>query len=194
MAKDLANANGMAYTQAQLISIAFSLIFSQGVLNNACRMWPRRTAAEHTWENFIQHFTKAHQELTELQSATQQGGFVANNMELENTNQQTVQALEDLLQATTEDKMTVTNLSTANTNITQQVANLTRNMTKKDTELGAIKQSIDKLTEQLQTLSVGQAQRSTPTPARNQSNRTAGGGRRQAQAGRGNPRQQQSTT
>eukprot|EP00957_Ditylum_brightwellii_P020947 1579071-Ditylum_brightwellii.AAC.1 len=90
--------------------------------------------------------------------------------------------------------MTVTNLSTANTNLTQQVANLTHNMTKKDTEFVAIKQSIDKLTEQLQTLSVGQAQCATPTPARNQSNRTAGEGRRQAKAGKGNPRQQQNTT
>eukprot|EP00957_Ditylum_brightwellii_P008989 679703-Ditylum_brightwellii.AAC.1 len=84
-----------------------------------------------------------------------------------------VQALEDLLQATTEDKMTVTNLSTASTNLTQQVANLTCNMTKKDTELSAIKLSIDKLAEQLQTFSVGQAQRAKPTPARNQTNRNA---------------------
>eukprot|EP00957_Ditylum_brightwellii_P044109 3346699-Ditylum_brightwellii.AAC.1 len=85
--------------------------------------------------------------------------------------------------------MTVTNLSTANTNLTQQVANLTGNMTKKDTELSAIKQSIDKLTaEQLQTFSVGQAQHTTTTPARSNSNRTAGCGRRQARAGRGNPR------
>eukprot|EP00957_Ditylum_brightwellii_P003698 280245-Ditylum_brightwellii.AAC.1 len=75
IAKDLANANGMAYTEAQLISIAFSLIFSQGVLNDACRTWRRRPATEHIWDNFIQHFTKAHQELTELQSAAQQGGF-----------------------------------------------------------------------------------------------------------------------
>jgi hypothetical protein len=133
MAKELANANGTAYTEAQLISIAFSLIFTQGVLNDACRTWRRRPAGEHTWVNFIQHFTEAHQELTELQSAAQQGGFVANNVELDNTNQQMVQALEDLLQATTEDKMTVTNLTTANTNLTQQVANLTRNITRKDT-------------------------------------------------------------
>eukprot|EP00957_Ditylum_brightwellii_P013019 983374-Ditylum_brightwellii.AAC.2 len=149
-AKDLANANGTAYTQAQLISIAFSLVFSQGVLNDACGTWHRRPTAEHTWDNFIQHFTKAHQELTELQTAAQQGGFVANNVELDTTTEQTVQVLEDLLQDTTEDKMMVTNLSTTNTNLTQQVANSTRNITKKETELSAIKLSIDKLTEQLQ--------------------------------------------
>eukprot|EP00957_Ditylum_brightwellii_P124389 9480587-Ditylum_brightwellii.AAC.1 len=85
--------------------------------------------------------------------------------------------------------MTVTNLSTANTNLAQQVANLTRNISKKDIELSAIKLSIDKLTEQLQTFTVGQTQQATPTPARNQSNRNAGEGRRQARAGRGNPSQ-----
>eukprot|EP00957_Ditylum_brightwellii_P059046 4478523-Ditylum_brightwellii.AAC.1 len=67
------------------------------------------------------------------------------------------------------------------------------NMTKKDTELSAIKQSIDKLTEQLQSFSVGQVQRNTTTPARNNTNRNAGGGRRQTRAGRGNVRQQQNT-
>eukprot|EP00957_Ditylum_brightwellii_P134907 10285780-Ditylum_brightwellii.AAC.1 len=106
--------------EAQLISIAFSLVFSQGVLNDACRTWCQRPVAEHTWDNFIQHFAEAHQELTELQSAAQQGGFVVNNIETDTTADQTVQALEDLLQATTEDKMTVTNLSIAHTNLMQQ--------------------------------------------------------------------------
>eukprot|EP00957_Ditylum_brightwellii_P044857 3402780-Ditylum_brightwellii.AAC.1 len=89
--------------------------------------------------------------------------------------------------------MMVTNLSTTNTNLTQQVANLTCNMTKKDTELSAIKQSIDKLTKQLQLFPVGQAQRTTTTPARSNTNRTPGGGQRQARTGRGNARQQQNT-
>eukprot|EP00957_Ditylum_brightwellii_P051492 3903459-Ditylum_brightwellii.AAC.1 len=62
--------------------------------------------AEHTWDDFIQHFTEVHQELTELQSASRQGGFVANSIETEATADQTFQLLEDLLQATTEDKMT----------------------------------------------------------------------------------------
>eukprot|EP00957_Ditylum_brightwellii_P061725 4683868-Ditylum_brightwellii.AAC.1 len=48
--RDLAAANGTGHTEAQ------------------CN--PR---AEHTWENFVLYFTEAHQELTELQMAAQQG-------------------------------------------------------------------------------------------------------------------------
>eukprot|EP00957_Ditylum_brightwellii_P061015 4631585-Ditylum_brightwellii.AAC.1 len=118
--KYLANANGTAYMEVQLISIAFSLVFSQGVLNDTCCTWHHHLITEHTWDNFIQHFTEVHQELTKLQLAAQQGGFVANNVKKEATADQMVQVLEDLLQATTEDTMTVTNLSTTNTNLTQQ--------------------------------------------------------------------------
>eukprot|EP00957_Ditylum_brightwellii_P000736 57740-Ditylum_brightwellii.AAC.1 len=66
-------------------------------------------------------------------------------------------------------------------------------MTKKDTELSAIKQSIDKLTEQLKSFSVSQAQHTTTTPARSNTNRNTGGGRQQTRVGQGNARQQQNT-
>eukprot|EP00957_Ditylum_brightwellii_P062225 4722118-Ditylum_brightwellii.AAC.1 len=68
-AKDLANVIGRAHMDVQLISIAFSLVFSQGVLNDACCTWDCHPTAEDTWDNFIQHFTEAHQELTKLQLA-----------------------------------------------------------------------------------------------------------------------------
>eukprot|EP00957_Ditylum_brightwellii_P145544 11082223-Ditylum_brightwellii.AAC.1 len=89
--------------------------------------------------------------------------------------------------------MMVINISTTNTNLMQQAANLTRNITKKDTELSAIKLSIDKLTDQLQSFSVGQGQHTTTTLARSNTYRTAGGGQRHERAGRGNARQQQNT-
>eukprot|EP00957_Ditylum_brightwellii_P171971 13093095-Ditylum_brightwellii.AAC.1 len=151
-AQDLASVNGTGYTKAQLINIAFSLVFQQGVVNDTCQTWQHQPTAEHTWDNFVCHFTEVHQELVGLQSAAQQCGFVVNNVETTSTTEQTVQALEYLLQATTEDKMTVANLSTSNTNLTQQVANLTQNMSDKDRELSALKLSIDKLTDQLQKI------------------------------------------
>eukprot|EP00957_Ditylum_brightwellii_P094438 7190975-Ditylum_brightwellii.AAC.1 len=80
--QDLTNANGTMYTKVQLISIAFSLVFQQDVVNDACQTWHHRPTAEHTWDNFVQHFTEAHQELVLLQSAAQQGRFVANNVEV----------------------------------------------------------------------------------------------------------------
>eukprot|EP00957_Ditylum_brightwellii_P150754 11478876-Ditylum_brightwellii.AAC.1 len=79
--------------------------------------------------------------------------------------------------------MTVTNLSTANTNLMQQVANLTCNMTDKDRELSALKLSIDKLTNQQQKISEEQATQATMTP-RN-SNQNAGSGRRNNSTGCG---------
>eukprot|EP00957_Ditylum_brightwellii_P062226 4722118-Ditylum_brightwellii.AAC.2 len=66
-------------------------------------------------------------------------------------------------------------------------------MAKKDTELSAIKQSIGKFTEQLQSFSVGQAQCTTTTPARSNTNRNVGGSRQQTRSGQGNVRPQQNT-
>eukprot|EP00957_Ditylum_brightwellii_P081763 6220759-Ditylum_brightwellii.AAC.1 len=138
---DLVHATGTAYTEAQLVSIIFSLIFQQGVVNNACCMWQSRPAAKHTWYNFVQHFTEAYQELTELQLVAHQGGSAANNvMGAEPSPDQAVQMLGDLLHTTEEDKITVNNLTTANSQLTQQVANLTHKMADKDTEMNDLKQ------------------------------------------------------
>eukprot|EP00957_Ditylum_brightwellii_P202086 15328519-Ditylum_brightwellii.AAC.1 len=103
-ARDLAEANGTSYTEAQLMSTAFLLIFQQGVLNDACCIWRCCPSTEHTWDNFVQHFTESNQELTELQTATQQCGYIANNVTATVTEtEQTVQALEDMVRATEED-------------------------------------------------------------------------------------------
>eukprot|EP00957_Ditylum_brightwellii_P158847 12090649-Ditylum_brightwellii.AAC.1 len=61
-------------------------------------------------------------------------------------------------------KMMFTNLTAANLQLTQQVANLTHKMTDKDTKLNTLKQSIDKLAEQVQAFVIGQTRNTTPSP------------------------------
>eukprot|EP00957_Ditylum_brightwellii_P157163 11961780-Ditylum_brightwellii.AAC.1 len=81
--QDLATANGTSYSEPQIISITYALIFQQGVLHDACEEWRRRPAADHTWVNFQDHFAEAHRELNKLQTAAHQAGFTANLAETE---------------------------------------------------------------------------------------------------------------
>eukprot|EP00957_Ditylum_brightwellii_P126175 9619510-Ditylum_brightwellii.AAC.1 len=106
-AQDLATDNGTSYSELQLVSITFVLIFQQGVLNDACKEWRRRPPTEHTWVNFQDHFTEAHRELNKLQTVAHQADFTANMAELGNIsiNKCTAQALADLISAMEEDML-----------------------------------------------------------------------------------------
>eukprot|EP00957_Ditylum_brightwellii_P107823 8225090-Ditylum_brightwellii.AAC.2 len=67
-AQDLASDARNSYQEAQLIGIAYDLIFCTSVLNDACRDWRRLPDASKTWEHFKLHYADAHTELQEMQS------------------------------------------------------------------------------------------------------------------------------
>ena len=54
-AVSLAAAAQAPYSQAQIISIAYTLMFSTGMFPEACREWRRRPIAEHTWNYPASH-------------------------------------------------------------------------------------------------------------------------------------------
>eukprot|EP00957_Ditylum_brightwellii_P127831 9748824-Ditylum_brightwellii.AAC.1 len=127
----LATAAGQPFTKPQLINMAYHAIFILGLVTEAYRDWKCTPVATQTWVNLKIHFNCAHQEILELQQATQQAaGYIANNI-FHTTHPQTfksnfvAEALVNLAQATEADHTTVSSLATANMQLTTEVANLT---------------------------------------------------------------------
>ena len=62
-AVELENATQATYTPAQIITIAFTLVFRTSVFLDACRNWKCRSTNENTWSQFKVDFTIAHQDM-----------------------------------------------------------------------------------------------------------------------------------
>jgi hypothetical protein len=65
----LAAAAQAPYNAAQIVSIAYTLVFTTGMFPEACREWCRNPA-DHTWANFKAFFAGAHQGLRDSQITT----------------------------------------------------------------------------------------------------------------------------
>eukprot|EP00957_Ditylum_brightwellii_P147022 11193723-Ditylum_brightwellii.AAC.1 len=144
--QDLVAAAGLSYSKIQLVTKAFGLIFKTGVHNKAYHKWNCCPMAGKMCVNFQEHFTRAHHKLHQLQSVARNAKCSVNNIkEVEHEDKLcycTTEALDNLAETITNDRTAVVNLSNANTDLMQQVVNLT-------------KQSIDDLTAALWDLKTG---------------------------------------
>eukprot|EP00957_Ditylum_brightwellii_P050539 3832978-Ditylum_brightwellii.AAC.1 len=102
--QDLVTAGDNAYTDVQLINIAYNLIFSTGVHNDACKEWIRLTTARRTWATFKPHFTETHRLLHKMQTSAARAGYTANNMFVDEVNKQMTETLAQLAEATYSDR------------------------------------------------------------------------------------------
>ena len=142
-AMEFADSAGSAYTDTQIVTTAYLLIFRTGLYKDACKEWNRRPLAEKTWQNFKTDFTEAHRELLHFQHANQQAGFhppgQANNVEIVNAyHQETTEAIHALAQATHSDRQAVANLTQSNATLSTQVSELRSLFTTLDSKLNRI--------------------------------------------------------
>ena len=61
-AKDIDQAAGASYADAQLLNTAYNLVFQTNVFHEACRDWRRLNANQKTWPRFKTMFTEAQQD------------------------------------------------------------------------------------------------------------------------------------
>eukprot|EP00957_Ditylum_brightwellii_P171943 13090841-Ditylum_brightwellii.AAC.1 len=122
-ANDLAQDANSPFQDRQLVNIGYDLVFHSGVLHDACRIWKRLPDATQTWPQFKLHFSKAHDEMQEMQTAAQEMGYAAANFSMGPSDLQhsAAEALQALADATTEDRTAVANLSQTNGYLNDQV-------------------------------------------------------------------------
>ena len=78
-AVDYASAGDTPYTLAQVVGIAFQLVFQTGIFNNNCKLWRRQPEDVKTWTRFKEFFATAHQEWRESQTTTAGAVFQSSN-------------------------------------------------------------------------------------------------------------------
>ena len=58
---DYASAGDTPYTLAQVVGIAFQLVFQTGIFNDNCKLLRRQLADVKTWTHFKEFFATVHQ-------------------------------------------------------------------------------------------------------------------------------------
>ena len=108
-AQDLAAAAGQPYTNYQLLTMAYNLVYATGLFFDNCKAWNRLPANHKTMESFKTTFQQAQWELHYQQCNAQQAGFQANGIWCHPTKsndhplQETAEALANLAKATASD-------------------------------------------------------------------------------------------
>ena len=138
------------FTNIQVVTNAYILVFNTGQLERACDEWDAKLEADKTWINFKTHFRAAHQRYMKQQRLrqshfnTHQGHANALQVQ-EETQHQTALALQSLANATSDDRNAVANLSLANKELTTHLEAMTTKVTSLETKVSQLESKIDKL-------------------------------------------------
>jgi hypothetical protein len=124
-ARAFAVAGGQPYGAAMIVNVAYTLVFNTGLFPDACRAWQSRAIAAKTWAQFKIDFATAHREFRLTNQTTQQSGFHSANMMIEqgidDSMQETAEAIAQLATATASDRGTVATLTTTNAKLANQL-------------------------------------------------------------------------
>jgi hypothetical protein len=121
-AMDYADAGSNPYSTAQVVTNAYSLMFSTGLLPEACREWRRKPGIDKTWANFKTDFAEAHHDLRLAQGTTQEGGYHGANNAMDSFVNNTADAFANLATATASDRQMLADLTASNKKLTEQLA------------------------------------------------------------------------
>ena len=75
--RDFAFAGGQTLTEPMMISKGITLLANTAVFNDDIKEWNRLPTNQKTWNNFKQHFQRAHRELRKQVTTAGQGGYNA---------------------------------------------------------------------------------------------------------------------
>ena len=124
-AQDFASAAGQPYTNNQLLTMAYNLVYATGLFFEDGKAWSRLPTNQKTMDNFKTTFQQAQRELRDQQRTAQQAGFQANGIWCQPAKnneiplQETAEALANLATATTSNRQALQNL----TNTVQELSN-----------------------------------------------------------------------
>ena len=126
-AQDFATAAGQPYTNNQLLTTAYNLVYATGLFFDDCKAWNRLQPNRKTMEHFKTTFQQAQRELRDQQRTVQQAGFQANGIwcqpiqNNDNPLQETADALANLATATASDRQALQNLTNTVKELSYQI-------------------------------------------------------------------------
>jgi hypothetical protein len=127
-ATDFAIAGETPYTNEQIVSNAYNLVYNTGMFETACREWRRLPAADKTWTRFQQDFSQAHTDYRNQRHLSSKGAGFANQAFEQFCHEATDSLRQHLANATTSDKENLQTIIDANKTLSAQVTALTAAM------------------------------------------------------------------
>lgn len=124
---EVSDAAAQAYTDAQVLTLSYTLIYNTGLYFDECKAWNAKDAANKTWDNFKTFFLHAQAELCLQQQATSTRiGFsnYVNNQENE-----AADALANLATAQAANCQAFCQLVTTNSELAEQLKSALKNIT-----------------------------------------------------------------
>ena len=118
--QDFAAATGQPYTNNQLLTTAYNLVYNTGLFFDDCKAWNRLPANQKTMDNFKTTFQQAQRELSDQQRTAQQAGFHPPNP-IGHPLQETAEALANLATATASDRKALQNLTNTVKELSNQI-------------------------------------------------------------------------
>ena len=124
-AQDFASAARQPYSNNQLLTMAYNLVYTMGLFFDDCKAWNHLPAHQKTMDNFKTTFQQAQHKLCDQQQTAQQAGFQANGTWClptatnDHPLQETAEALASLATATASDHQALQNL----TNMVKELSN-----------------------------------------------------------------------
>ena len=106
-ARDVAISTNAPYNEAQILNVAYNLVFNTHVFLEICREWRRLPLARKTCERFKTIFTEAHKDYMMLQNEGQHRFHTANATESEDHTHTTAEALANLVSAIVVDRSAI---------------------------------------------------------------------------------------
>ena len=163
--QDYADAGGQPYTTDQLLHIAYTLVFKNGLYFEACKAWNAKTNNGKTWTNFKAHFHRAQYLLRDQLRTAKQAGFTSNIPIHPHPNKtqpppEYHEALVNLATSAATDRKLLTTLATTVANINNHIQKLNKapvasvhnRETTNSTALSSITSSVSDLQQQLANL------------------------------------------
>ena len=126
-AQDFAAAAGQPYSNNQLLTMAYNLVYATGLFFDDCKAWNRLPQNQKTMDHFKTTFQQAQRELRDQQRTAQQAGFQANGIwcqpatSNDNPLQETAEALANLATATASDRQALQNLTNTVKELSNQI-------------------------------------------------------------------------
>ena len=72
---ELTELAGYPYTTIQQVNMGYLIVSKKCIFRDDVRKWIRKLDVENTWQNFIDHFRQAHQEIRDTDSSIDKLGF-----------------------------------------------------------------------------------------------------------------------
>lgn len=122
-AVEFAAAGNSLFSMTHIVTKAFIQMFSTGLYKDKCKAGNRLPNVSRDWVTFKLIFTAVARELREMQALSGDTGYV--NSVQQDIMDQIVLVLTNLTNSTAEDRVTISNVATANHTLTQNLAHTT---------------------------------------------------------------------